>query len=312
MTQGPLSAHVAMRLLRATNENEIVDPSKFTPQFWEGLIEGYAEALKAAKLTKDPDHKVKMNWLKQAKKQGGDMNVSRLREAGIPYEYTWFWGAHEAHWTEWYRGQQEVLGREFEADKMSWLDLYEITVKNGLWSWAFEGGVITMDRPIRCEMEPVEADNTYRLHCETEAALEFLDTYKLYVWHGIVVPAQVILFPETLTVQQINAEQNAEIRRVMLERFGMERYLKESNATIRDRSDYGTLYELPAPTAEDEPLVIVEVENSTPEPGTGVNGIDPIYRKYTIPVPPETQRAREGIAWSFGLSEAEYQPLIET
>jgi hypothetical protein len=55
----------------------------------------------------------------------------------------------------------------------------------------------------------------------------------------------------------------------------------------------------------DEPLVMVEVVNSTPEP-------DGTHRTYWLRVPPRTRTAREGVAWTFGLEEADYVPERET
>jgi hypothetical protein len=50
---------------------------------------------------------------------------------------------------------------------------------------------------------------------------------------------------------------------------------------------------------------MVEVINSTPEP-------DGSRRTYFLRVPPDTETAREGVAWTFGLTPEEYQPLLQT
>ena len=55
----------------------------------------------------------------------------------------------------------------------------------------------------------------------------------------------------------------------------------------------------------DEPLVMVEVVNSTPEP-------DGPRRTYFLRVPPDTQTAREGVAWTFGLTEEDYSHWLQT
>ena len=46
-------------------------------------------------------------------------------------------------------------------------------------------------------------------------------------------------------------------------------------------------------------MVMVEVVNSTPEP-------DGECKTYWLRVPPATQRARQGVAWTFDMPEAEY------
>jgi hypothetical protein len=57
--------------------------------------------------------------------------------------------------------------------------------------------------------------------------------------------------------------------------------------------------------ASDEPILVVRVQNSTPEP-------DGTIKEYFLRVPPNMMRARQAVAWTFGLSEEEYAPLAET
>jgi hypothetical protein len=117
------------------------------------------------------------------------------------------------------------------------------------------------------------------------------------------VPQQVIEAPETLTVAQIRDERNAEIRRVMMERFGHARYIRESGARQINRDDWGTLWRTGVP--DDEPLVMVALVNSTPEP-------DGSFHEYMIRVPPDVQTAHQAVAWTFGLEAHEYVPLAQT
>jgi hypothetical protein len=56
---------------------------------------------------------------------------------------------------------------------------------------------------------------------------------------------------------------------------------------------------------DDEPLVVVRVENSTREP-------DGSKKYYFLRVPPHITRAKEAVAWTFGLDSANYLPKKET
>jgi hypothetical protein len=125
----------------------------------------------------------------------------------------------------------------------------------------------------------------------------------MYYVHGVKVTRQIVELPKTLTVAQIHAERNVEVRRVMVERYGQDRFLWEGGAKQIHQDDYGTLYRRDLPG--DEPLVMVKVVNSTPEP-TGE------FRDYFLRVPPTMRTAREAVAWTFDVPADEYAPLVET
>ncbi|WP_305789454.1 DUF6745 domain-containing protein [Symbioplanes lichenis] len=165
------------------------------------------------------------------------------------------------------------------------------------WWWPFADAVILTERPTM-----LSRDNVGRLHSET-AALQFPDGYHLWAWRGMPIPAALASELPTLTTDRIKAEPNAEIRRVMLEHYGYDRYLRDSGAHKQHTDETGTLWHLALPN--DEPLVMVEVVNATPEP-------DGTHRIYWLRVPPRTRTAREGVAWTFGLTADEYHPQIQT
>jgi hypothetical protein len=82
------------------------------------------------------------------------------------------------------------------------------------------------------------------------------------------VPERLILKPQEITAQEIDAERNAEIRRVMITRFGADRYIREGGAKLlhEDRDALGFPRRLWRKDLEgDEPIVMVELTNSTPE-----------------------------------------------
>jgi len=149
----------------------------------------------------------------------------------------------------------------------------------------------------------LKLDDSGRLHCPDGYAAGYRDGWGVYAWHGVIVPEQVIMEPETLTVKQIETESNTEIRRVMTERFGHARFLKESGATVIHADDFGTLYRKEIP--DDEPIVMVHVINSTPE-------LDGSFKDYFLRVPPDMTKAREAVAWTFPIEGTEYAPVLQT
>ncbi|WP_433824447.1 DUF6745 domain-containing protein [Actinoplanes sp. CA-015351] len=205
------------------------------------------------------------------------------------------YGQHDGTWLSTFDAADRIIpGAGLMAPLAG---LAEVSRHAGWW-WAYQNVAILTERPTL-----LDRDNVGRLHRGEGAAMEFPDGYGLWAWRGMPIPADLAAELPRLTVERIRDESNAEIRRVMLEHFGYERYLREAGARTMGSDEAGTLWYLDLPG--DEPLVMVEVVNSTPEP-------DGTSRVYWLRVPPSTRTAREGVAWTFGLTAEEYQPLIQT
>lgn len=121
--------------------------------------------------------------------------------------------------------------------------------------------------------------------------------------HGVRVPAEIIEHPDQITIGTINEQPNAEIRRVMVDLYGADRYLVDAGAKLIHSDKCGKLWH--TNMDGDEPLVMVEVINSTPEP-------DGSYRHYLLRVPPTMQRARQAVAWTFEMDEKDYLPVYQS
>lgn len=151
---------------------------------------------------------------------------------------------------------------------------------------------IVSDRPERLM---IDAEN--RAHCDDGPFCRWRDGTALYMVHGVQVPAWIIECPERIDVAAIDAESNAEVRRVMLDRYGWARYIAEAGAEVVDTAtdEIGeplTLLRRQIPG--DEPAVFVRFRNSTQEP-------DGSRREFLRRVPPETRTAFEARNWTCGL-----------
>jgi hypothetical protein len=180
------------------------------------------------------------------------------------------------------------------------------------WWWPFAGAAIITERPVR-----LERDERGRLHSLSGAAIGYPDGWGVYAVHGVRVPADIIEQPASITPARIEAERNAEIRRVMIDRYGIAKYLLDSGAKEIHRDECGTLYR--KELAGDEPLVMVKVINSSPEP-------DGTFKPYFLRVHPELRplldnnrvgdpqalTARNAVASLSGLRGEDYHPEIET
>ncbi|CAD5921501.1 MULTISPECIES: DUF6745 domain-containing protein [Streptomyces] len=195
-------------------------------------------------------------------------------------------GQHDAAWLAAFDGRGDRL-----------TGLAEVA-RNAGWWWPYERAVVISERP-----EALHRDEAGRLDHGAGPALAYRDGFALYAWRGMPVPADFLAELASLTPQRIREEENAELRRVMLEFYGYDRYLTESGAEPVHRDETGILWRIAL--EGDEDVVMVEVVNSTPEP-------DGTHRTYWLRVPPATRTAKDGVAWTFGLDGAAYAPVRQT
>lgn len=135
---------------------------------------------------------------------------------------------------------------------------------------------------------------------ESEPAISFAD-WDIWALGGRRVPESVVT--RTFTIKDIHNERNVELRRLMIDRFGLGNFIRESGARQLQSDECGILYRIEM--VADEPVTVVQVTNRTPEP-------DGSYKMYHLRVPPDVQTARQAVAWSFNLDENEYDPLVQT
>lgn len=72
------------------------------------------------------------------------------------------------------------------------------------------------------------------LHNDNGPSVEFPDGFKVWSLEGHRVNEKIVMNPESLTIKEIHNQENADIQAIMIDRFGWERYIKESNATLID------------------------------------------------------------------------------
>ncbi|WP_432122266.1 DUF6745 domain-containing protein [Streptomyces sp. S1] len=195
-------------------------------------------------------------------------------------------GQHDAAWLAAFDGHGERLA-----------GLAAVAAHAGWW-WPYENVAVVCERPVE-----LHRDEAGRLDRGDGPALAYPDGFALHAWRGMTVSAAFLAGLADLTPERIRAEENAELRRVMLEHYGYDRYLAASGARHEHRDETGALWRIEL--ADDEDVVTVEVVNSTPEP-------DGTHRTYWLRVPPTTRTAREGVAWTFGLRPEVYEPLVQT
>jgi Lon protease-like protein len=122
-------------------------------------------------------------------------------------------------------------------------------------------------------------------------------------WRGVLIDDRIAFRPETLGHEEVLAERNAERRRVMLERYGLDRFMTDAEAETldEDRDAGGRRRLLRLKLEGDEDLVCVTVVCPSTE------------RQYVLRVPPTMRTCRQAIAWTAGFDDPDmYSPLVET
>lgn len=122
-------------------------------------------------------------------------------------------------------------------------------------------------------------------------------------WRGIPITRRIAFQADTLTAEEVMQQPNIELRRVMLERMGYQRFIEGSNAVELDH-DYdpgGVRRLLRINIPGDEPLVVVSFQC----PSTG--------RQYVTRVPPDMETCHQAVAWMAGFDDPSlYRPIQET
>lgn len=178
---------------------------------------------------------------------------------------------------------------------------------------------------------PVELrrDEQGRFHSLDGPAIRYPDGFSLYAINGVIVDEAMVMRPESITARRIAETGDLETRRILLERFGIARFLLESDAEIISRDRAGILYRKDMGRAE-EKILMVRVLNGTPEPDGPLSRGRAIalfgaaaqaavdapegarFKDYMLRVPPTIRTAREAVAWTFGLEAEDYEPGVES
>lgn len=193
------------------------------------------------------------------------------------------------YWSFWYVGHVAMydfakrINLEIDEEK------FEILSK---WSEAcpfvmFDENIVYVSR------RPVEIhfNDEGQLHNEEGMSCAFADGWGIYTLNGVSVDEQIVMRPETQTLKQIRDEENEEVRRIRIERYGWDNYLTETGASLVDerQNDIEGTNEFLFETDDMKALLCAC-------PSTG--------KEFVLEVPPETKTCKDAQSWlSGGLSD---------
>lgn len=178
------------------------------------------------------------------------------------------WGYQEHYWIGFYEFMPK-LGVVYDEASANLLRLWGLLSRAMGWWAPFEGLVYCCERATTMKINERRV-----LHSHEGPAVAFADGWKIYQSDGNLIPARIVEHPETITLEEINKEDNIEMRRTLIELMGWEKYLKTSNAKVVEtsRNDIANTTEALMQTDRERVLLVVCA--------TG--------RLFAIEVPPDT------------------------
>jgi internalin A len=179
----------------------------------------------------------------------------------------------------------ELVVQEFnyqlDKEEQKALQYLNQLLENCGWIFPFEKVCIVCYRPRK-----ISLDSDNQLHAEAEPVIQFADGWHTgYYYHGVKIPEKYgKLHYHEWQPQWLLAEDNAEVRRVLIQVIGYDRICEELQAQVLDSWEEYTLLCINA-DVDVEPIHLLKMTC----PSTG--------RIHTLRVPPEILSARVAIRW---------------
>ncbi|GIH17937.1 DUF6745 domain-containing protein [Rugosimonospora africana] len=192
-------------------------------------------------------------------------------------------GLDEIGWIARYDLYRRLGVVEYHPNAQLRLDLVaDILRSAGRW-WPHPAACVVAERPTRLAVEPT--DSGMRSHSPQGAAIEYRDGFAAYVWHGVVVPRQVI--GGEVTGRDWEREPDEQVRAAIADRMGYDWLLGRVPAQRIATDESGSLWQLP------HDLVLLEATG-------GVPGLSGPTRRRVVPVPPDQRVPRDAARLAFG------------
>ena len=205
------------------------------------------------------------------------LSIERLDpfNAHIP---TYFEGQAEIHRIAHFCFFQDYLGVKYPPRLARQLSLLKDISSSCFWWWPFKEIVVLSERP--CEVHLKDG----QLHKEGGPALKFPSGWTIYSLNNVHVSKQIATKPwNELDPNLILTEKNAEVRREIVKKVGIERICEELGAKCIDRMGNYELLLLDLQDGRKRPFLKMR------NPSIGIYHIEG--------VPPEIRTVRQALSW---------------
>ncbi|MEA5469268.1 DUF6745 domain-containing protein [Spirulina sp. 06S082] len=184
-------------------------------------------------------------------------------------------------------------------ESKAWKLYQDLAIECSSWIFPFKDICLVCDRP-----RILSFDSEDRLHAEGKPAIQFADGFSIYAYHGVILPEKYgKLSPSQWRSQWILSEENAELRRALIQGIGYAKICQELQAVEIDTWQEYSLLKIDLEIdikLEEKPLNEEEWdgEEFTEEPIYLLKMICPSTGHiHALRVPPNINSAREAITW---------------
>jgi hypothetical protein len=213
------------------------------------------------------------------------------------------------HDTHWYNYNVRMFFDDISLCQiLESFDYLREAVSNGLgWFWVNKGALELFVCP------HMKIDSKGKLHSDDSPAVMhpisrcakksiYVRERKIYWIHGVRVNRKIVEKPRTLTYKDLFRTWNVEVRRIMFERRFPDGLSKMKGIKIVEEeksiNQHNILFDLRLKQKVRARVLQVTCPSTS--------------RKYLLTVPPRIKSLRRAIAWTFGLHEKQYRPLLES
>lgn len=285
------------QLAALTSCDEDLNTAPVAQIFWTGVASVFQEACEGVPaVVQDAARQELWFWFIAASADFAGRRIWHKTRSHVGTMVTQqVYGNHDAYWLGFYEFFQKECGIE-QVDRLQ--GLIDLAHHCGWWA-PYDDCAFVQDRP-----EEIHFDGA-RLHNPQGPAVRYRDGFCVWEIEGIRVDEQIVMRPETQTIEQILAEENEEVKRLRINRFagkdkdstdGWLRFIAESDAEVIDarRNDIEVTRELLVQIKELRTLVV-----------TCRTG-----RLFTIEVSPDCNTCEEAQAYLWGKGEVDRVPNI--
>lgn len=168
--------------------------------------------------------------------------INRIHNEGKPIEehekifHNVYWGNIDIYWIAFYLFPKRYLGIDY-GDLNDDIELLFEYVQNIGFVFYHENICFICERPIE-----IHRNEEGKLHADLKPALRYKDGYCIHALNGVNMPEEIVMTPaKELDPMIILKEKNAEVRKEIISKIGMDRIFEVLKPRVIEKND---MYEL--------------------------------------------------------------------